>query len=159
MSKLIVCNVTGTVVPLDDCYLIDTEMLSESDSTLLADWDESGNDSIIAELGKTAGKKLEPMLSAGNYGDVTYANSVSYSPLSLKDEAEVLIDIQQWDMYDEQESVKAALEWAYNTATVEELDDVSKYIMVSDDVWDGYKTNMIQGLMSYWYFKTLGKDE
>jgi hypothetical protein len=31
--------------------------------------------------------------------------------------------------------------------------------MVSDDVWDGYKTNMIQGLMSYWYFKTLGKDE
>jgi hypothetical protein len=156
MSKVIICGTTGTVVTLEDCYIVDTSMLSQPDLELLI---SDPTDSELSKLAEKTGKKLEPMLSAGNYGDVTYANSVSYSPLSLKDEAEVLIDIQQWDMYDEQESVKAALEWAYNKATVEELDDVSKYIMVSDDVWDGYKTNMIQGLMSYWYFKTLGKDE
>ena len=158
MSKIIVCNTTGTVVPLEDCYLIDTEMLSADDSTLLSEWDESGSDSIITELGKKVGTKVETMLSVSGYGDMTYANSVSYSPLSLKDESEALIDIEEWDKYDEHEIIKAAIEWVYNTATTEELNEVSQYIMVSDDVWDGYKSNMIQGLMSYWHFNKVAKD-
>ena len=155
MSKLIVCNVTGTVIPLDDCYLIDTEMLSQGDSALLTDWDESGSDSIITELGTRVGKSVKEMLGSSGYGDATYANSVSYSPNSIRDEALVYVETWGDDWDDEQTST--ALRWAID-ATPEELDEVSQYIMVSDDVWNGYKNNLITGLMSYWHFTKVVKD-
>jgi hypothetical protein len=53
MSKVIICGTTGTVVTLEDCYIVDTSMLSQPDLELLI---SDPTDSELSKLAEKTGK-------------------------------------------------------------------------------------------------------
>lgn len=142
MSKLIVCATTGTILNVEQCFLVDTDDLNESDSALL----DNASDSEIGELAKRAGKSL--LVTYGSdtgWGDNAYRFTVSYSPNSIRDEADAILD---GGVYDDPEDshIKEAMEWAL-TAKTEELKVVGDYAMSDDHVWDGFRRNLVDALV------------
>lgn len=58
MSKLIIDSVTGTILNMDGCYIVDTVELSDLDIEQL----ESGNDDNIADVAIAKGSLLTEAL-------------------------------------------------------------------------------------------------
>jgi hypothetical protein len=132
MGKLIIDATSGTVLDADNCYVVEDSVLTEDDYS----------DSELCEIAKT-GKSVAEMGRDTGWGDNAYRHTVSYSPLSLRDEARVYID---GGIYVEGDPEWDALNWAEN-ATADELSEVSDHIMAYDGVWDDFRANFIECLI------------
>lgn len=135
MGKLIIDAMSGTVLNADHCYVVEDSALTE----------DNYSDSELSEIAK-AGISVAQMGQDTGWGDNAYRYSVSYSPLSLRDEAQVYID---GGVYTEDDDEWEALNWAKN-ATAEELSEVSDYIMAYDGIWDDFRGNFIESLLDVW---------
>jgi hypothetical protein len=80
------------------------------------------------------------------YGEVTRFTSVSYSPGALRDEAEVLLELE----YDTtEERLMDWLKWVTTEATDEELKTIGELCIGTDDAWNGYRTIFTSNLFYY----------
>jgi hypothetical protein len=138
--KLLIDTTTGTVLNIEGCVIVETDTLDDHDTHLL----DVASDSELCDIGKRNGISLKKIGDDTGWGDNKYRYSVSYSPLSLKDEALSLIEA---GMYTEEDSEWNALNWVQNEATQQDLEDLADWIMSSDSVWDGYKSNMMEWLI------------
>lgn len=143
MPKYIIDATTGTVLDLDECFVVDTDNLSPEDLDLL---EEPASDSELGDLARRNGKSVKQIGQDTGWGDNKYRYSVSYSPLSLKDEAESLLD---GGIYEEEEPEYKRLEWVAKEATIEQLTEISDWIMWHDAPWDGYRDNVMEGIRAY----------
>lgn len=140
--KLIIDAVSGTVLQADDCYVVDTENLTESE---LSDIDE-GYDYEIRNIAGRRGTSVLKMGADTGWGDNSYRYTVSYSPLSIKDEADSLLEGGIYES-PEDEKYKRALEWVRSTATTDQLAAISDFVMGHDGVWDGFRENLMEAVM------------
>lgn len=146
--KLIIDSVTGTVLDLDSCYIVDPSKLSDEETVAI----DEGSDAERSEIALRAGISVEKMGWDTGWGDNKYRYTISYSPNSLRDEADSLLD---GGIYDDPEDAeyRKILEWVVKEATQEELSNISDWIMGADHVWDGFRQNLMEGL-TYWYRET-----
>lgn len=138
--KLIIDKTTGTVLNIEGCVIVETDDLDDHDSALI----DEASDSELTDIGERYGISIEQMGRDTGWGDNKYSYSVSYSPLSIKDEVEVLIE---GGIYTEEDKEWNALQWIQKEATKQDLEDLSAWIMSSDGVWDGFKSNMMEWLV------------
>ena len=143
MGKLLIDAVTGTILDVENCYIVDDNTLTEDEARAL---DEGASDSEIKAIAEK-GKSLWDMGRDTGWGDNAYRFTVSYSPLSLKDEALSLIES---GMYEEDEEDFKRLQWL-TTATQEQLEQVAYWVMEDDNVWEGFKNNFLEALT--WVYK------
>ena len=141
--KLIIDATSGTIVDAENCYVVDTEQLSDIENDEL----ENGSDEDIAHVAKTSGIPLKKIGSDTGWGDNAYRYTVSYSPLSIKDEADALLDGGIYQSPEDDMYLKA-LEWARDEATLEQLTAVSDLSMSYDAMWDGFRENLMDSLMT-----------
>lgn len=144
MSKLIIDAQTGTILSAEHCYVVDTDTLTAEDESLL----EVASDGELGELAQRAGKPLTKIGQDTGWGDNAYRFTVSYSPLSVKDEADAFIE---GGIYSEGDDEYDALVWAKDVATIEQLEDIGYFVMNNDGVWDGFRENFIEALT--WVYK------
>lgn len=156
-TRLIVDAQTDTILNIEHCYILTIDDLDDHDQATLLDINEDSgaDDDIVVEMAKRCGIKVTDMGDQTGWGDLTYTNAVAYSPKSLRDEANVLIDCEEWMRYDESELAKKALEWVDNKATTKELEELAGDIMQDDNVWNGYRENFVRNLIE-WYPKLDG---
>lgn len=126
---------TGTIIAADECLIVDipdevTDELTEHGG------DDYFDDNLIISLAQDNGKPI-------NTTDLKWGNTISFSPTSLREEANAFID---GGIYGEGDSEYEAFVWCANTATDDELSMVASYILDNDDLWDSYKTSVIDGL-------------
>ena len=131
MSKLIIDATTGTVLNVENCYIVDDDTLT----------DDTYSDSELCEIAKTGISVFEMGQDTG-WGDNKYRYSVSYSPLSIKDEAETRLFA---GMYDPDEPEYATMKWAVD-APIEKLEEVSSLIMEDNNTWADFYSNMVLAL-------------
>ena len=131
---LIIDATSGTVLDMADCYIVDDGNLTRDEEAML----DSGSDSLIGELATSVGIPLDDnALEWLKWGRLT---AVSYGPSALRDEASEMLD-------DESDpEVRGWLEWVINEATDAELAWVGQSILNDDAVWDGFRTNFVEGL-------------
>lgn len=142
--KLIIDATTGTVLNADGCYLVDG-----------ADFpDKELSDSEVSELAQRVGKSLHRLGSDTGWGDNAYRFTVSYSPLSIRDEADAILDGGVYDSPEDSEYLKV-LEWAKEAASQEELEDIALFIMGDDHVWDGFRERLMEGIV--WAYREIHK--
>lgn len=133
MGKLIIDTQTGTILNIEHCYIIeDTETIEDNPTTdeLQAIADRSGI--YINKMGFDTG-----------WGDNTYRYTVSYSPKSIKDEADSILE---GGIYEEGDREYEALVWAKD-ADLADLADISDSIMAQDGVWNGFRENLTEMLV------------
>jgi hypothetical protein len=140
--KLIIDATSGTVLDAEDCYVVDTEKLSDIERDEL----ESGSDSEIANIAQVNGIAIKKMGADTGWGDNAYRYTVSYSPLSIKDEADALLEGGIYES-PEDEKYKRVLEWARSEAAEDQLQSISDFIMGHDGVWDGFRENLMEALI------------
>ncbi len=128
---LVVHPGTGTILDMDECYIIEDAHL-----------DAELSDSEIGAIVEEKGRSLNGVLQETGYGDNKYRYTVSYSPFSLKDEADALIE---GGIYTEEDDAYGALNWARD-ASPEELSMVSESIMSNESVWDDFRTFVVEYL-------------
>ena len=122
--KLLYHAGTGTYFSAEDgVYVIDTEDLIE-DPEFVAD-------SLIAN------GKAKPLVLT----DLEWGNCISYSPRTIREEIDEMMEFVGADDED-----RPALEWAMNQATDEQLNSVASYILDDDQMWIGYRANLIDGV-------------
>jgi len=138
--KLIIDKTTGTVLNLEGCVIVETDDLNDYDSHLL----EEASDSELSDIGERCGISIEQIGRDTGWGDNKYKWAVSYSPLSIKDETQMLVE---GGVYTEEDKEWKALQWIQTEATKADLEDLSDWIMSGDSVWDGYKSNLIECLV------------
>ena len=134
MTKLIIDATNGTILNMNDCYIVDAELLG--DDIMLSDREAQ-------EIANKHGISVAEMARDTGFGDNKYRYTVSYSPLSIKDEAYSLIEA---GIYDEDDREYEALVWAKD-ANPEELEVVSESIMNQDAIWDGFRDNLTEMLI------------
>lgn len=131
---LIIDATSGTVLDMADCYIVDDGNLTRDEEAML----DSGSDSLIGELATSVGIPLDDnALEWLKWGRLT---AVSYGPSALRDEASEMLDDES-DL-----EVRGWLEWVINEATDAELAWVGQSILNDDAVWDGFRTNFVEGL-------------
>jgi len=131
MSKLIIDATTGTVLNADNCYVVDASVLTE----------DTYSDSELCDIAKT-GISVAVIGQDTGWGDNAYRYSISYSPLSIKDEAQTRLDA---GMYDPDEPEYEAMKWAVK-ASIDKLQKVSSLIMEDNNTWCDYSTNIMLAL-------------
>jgi hypothetical protein len=134
MAKYIIDTQTGTMVSTEYCYIVDDSDISEDLNPM--------SDRELSELAQNVGVRLSTIAQDTGWGDNAYRYTVSYSPLSIKDEAYSLID---GGVYEEGDPEHEALMWA-STADPKDLERVSNAIMSQDSVWDGFRENLTEML-------------
>lgn len=144
MTKLVVDSVSGTIIDLDDCYLVDTEDLLSEEIRLV----QEGSDEEIIGVARTSGRSLDAVLRTSGYGDVTVFNSVSYSPMHLRDEADACMDT---GLFEEDSSEYRYMKWVRDQATDDELNIIGQLCLADDDAWKSFRTVFISNV---YYFKT-----
>jgi hypothetical protein len=140
MTKYIIDGSNGTILNMSDCYIIDSEHLG--DDIIISDR-EAG------ELAIKHGISVAKMALDTGFGDNAYRYTVSYSPLSIKDEADSLLE---GGIYEESDREYEALVWAKD-ADPEELRVISDSIMSQDAVWNGFRENLTEMLVFAHAFK------
>lgn len=140
MSKLLIDAQTGTILDVSHCYVVDTDTLSEEDLDVL---EAEASDSEIAAVAERAGKSLTRIGQDTGWGDNAYSFTVSYSPLSLKDEA---LSFIEGGLFTEDEREYTMLKWLHEEASTDEIQQVSEWIMTDDNLWSGYRDNFMEAL-------------
>ena len=131
MTKLVIHIGTGTIIDADECVIVDVEKLDDHDTALVND----GDDSDVVEIAGRLGKPL-------NLTDLSFRNTVAFSPSSLRSEAEEAIS--QGFATDDDDI--AYLTWTAEVATDEELSSVADYILNDDTMWNEYNTTVMDGM-------------
>ena len=131
MTKLVVHIGTGTIIDADECVIVDVEKLDDHDTALVND----GDDSDVVEIAGRLGKPL-------NLTDLSFRNTVAFSPSSLRSEAEEALS--QGFATDDDDI--AYLTWTAEVATDEELSSVADYILNDDTMWNEYNTTVMDGM-------------
>jgi hypothetical protein len=134
MSKLIIDTQTGTILNIEHCYIVEARELSEDDFTC----------SELQEVADRAGISIQEMGRNTGWGDNKYSYAVSYSPKSIRDECESFID---GGIYDETDREWHAVKWVLDMATQEQIENLSKWIMSNEGVWNEYRSNLMETLM------------
>ena len=134
MTKYIIDAVTGTILDMASCYIVDAELMG--DDLMLTD-------SEAGELANEHGISVAQMARDTGFGDNAYRYTVSYSPLSIRDEADSLLE---GGVYEEGDREYEALMWAKD-ADLEDLRAVSDSIMSQDAVWGGFRENLTEMLV------------
>jgi hypothetical protein len=124
---------TGTVISADECVIVGVpdEMLESMSG------DDYFDDSDVISLAEDNGKPV-------NLTDVTWGNSIAFSPQALREEAQEILDA---GIYDEGESWHEAFTWCATQATDDDLKDVASYILDDDDLWTTYRTSVTEGVL------------
>ena len=135
MTKLIVDATNGTILNMNDCYIIDAELLG--DDIVLSDRE-------VQELANEHGISVAKMARDTGFGDNAYRYTVSYSPRSIKDEADSLLD---GGVFIEEDKEYKALLWVKDEATTEELETISDGAMSNDSVWQEFRETLIPEIM------------
>ena len=130
MTKLVVHIGTGTIIDADECVIVDVEKLDDHDTALVND----GDDSDVVEIAERIGTPL-------NLTDLTFRNTVAFSPSALRSEAEE----QLGQGYATDDSI-AYLTWCAEVATDDELNEVAGYILNDDTLWGEYNTTVMDGM-------------
>ncbi len=133
MTKLLIDATTGTILNIEGCYIVDASEMTDDDFT----------DRELAALAERSGKSLAKLGADTGWGDNSYKYTVSYSPLSIKDEADSILE---GGIYEEGDREYEALVWVAE-AELEDLVDVSDSIMAQDAVWDGFRDNLTEMLV------------
>ena len=131
MTKLVIHIGTGTIIDADECVIVDVEKLDDHDTALVND----GDDSDVVEIAGRLGKPL-------NLTDLSFRNTVAFSPSSLRSEAEEALS--QGFATDDDDI--AYLTWTAEVATDEELSSVADYILNDDTMWNEYNTTVMDGM-------------
>ena len=131
MTKLIIHIGTGTIIDADECVIVDVEKLDDHDTALVND----GDDSDVVEIAGRLGKPL-------NLTDLSFRNTVAFSPSSLRSEAEEALS--QGFATDDDDI--AYLTWTREVATDDELNSVADYILNDDAMWGEYNTTVMDGM-------------
>ena len=131
MTKLVIHVGTGTIIDADECVIVDVEKLDDHDTALVND----GDDSDVVEIAGRLGKPL-------NLTDLSFRNTVAFSPSSLRSEAEEALS--QGFATDDDDI--AYLTWTSEVATDEELSSVADYILNDDTMWNEYNTTVMDGM-------------
>ena len=130
MTKLVIHIGTGTIINADECVILDVERLDEHDTFLV-----DGDDADIVGVAERLGKPL-------NLTDLSFRNTVAFSPSSLRSEAEEAIS--QGFATDDDDI--AYLTWVLEVATDDELSGVADYILNDDTMWNEYNTTVMEGM-------------
>lgn len=137
---LIIDAMTGTVLDMGDCYLVEDSNLTDEEEAML----DSGSDSLIGELARRAGIPLDGFaLETLKYHRLT---SVSYGPSALRDEAEVLLEVIPETDDPEDIALHEGLKWMLTEATDDELSWLGQHILNDDSVWNGFRENVLDAL-------------
>lgn len=136
MTKYIIDATNGTILNMNDCYIVDAELLG--DDIMLSD-------SEAQQLANEHGISVAKMARDTGFGDNAYRYTVSYSPLSLKDEADAMLD---GGIFNETDEEYKALLWVKDEATTEQLETIADMAMSNDSVWQEFKETLIPELMS-----------
>ena len=131
MTKLVIHIGTGTIIDADECVIVDVEKLDDHDTALVND----GDDSDVVEIAERLGKPL-------NLTDLSFRNTVAFSPSSLRSEAEEALS--QGFATDDDDI--AYLTWTAEVATDDELSGVADYILNDDTMWNEYNTTVMDGM-------------
>jgi hypothetical protein len=145
MAKYIIDTQTGTMVSADYCYIVDDADITEDLNPM--------SDTELSELAEKVGVSLRSIGQDTGWGENKYRYTVSYSPLSIKDEADSLLE---GGVYVEGDREYEALVWAKN-ADPKDLEEVSDSIMSQDAVWDGFRDNLTEMLVFIHDLKKEGK--
>jgi hypothetical protein len=140
---LIIDAKTGTVLDSDDCYVVSQSQLEEDDLQAI----ESGSDSEISGIARRLGKSLSEIGSTTGWGDLTYATSISFSPLSLREEASVWLESGLSHHAVEDEDIAEALEWCVTVANEDELNLIGQICVAENDLWEPYRDTFIEVLL------------
>jgi hypothetical protein len=135
MTKYIIDATNGTILNMNDCYIVDAELLG--DDIMLSD-------SEAQQLANEHGISVAQMARDTGFGDNAYRYTVSYSPMSIRDEADSLIE---GGLYEEGDKEYEALVWAHSTATKEQLEIISERAMSHDSVWEGFREDLMAELL------------
>ena len=130
MTKLVIHIGTGTIIDADECVILDVDKLDEHDTFLV-----DGDDADIVGVAERLGKPL-------NLTDLSFRNTVAFSPSSLRSEAEEAIS---QGVYADDEDI-AWLTWTAEVATDDELNSVADYILNDDTMWNEYNTTVMEGM-------------
>ena len=131
MTKLIVHIGTGTIIDANECVIVDVDRLDDHDTTLVND----GDDSDVVEIAERLGKPL-------NLTDLSFRNTVAFSPSSLRSEAEEALS---QGFYTDDDDI-AWLTWTSEVATDDEQSSVADYILNDDTLWGEYNTTVMDGM-------------
>lgn len=140
MSRYLVLTEDGTVMSLDDCYLVRSEDLSDEEIQSI----ENGFESEIGSVAVSKGAPLNVMLASSGFGDLHYGNAIAYSPRSLRDDAASWVS-----SYPEGSAEHEALRWAA-TASNDDLDIIGQRILAGDPPWDNYRSSVVDELVENW---------
>lgn len=136
--KLIVNLETGEVSNANDCVMIDTDYhLTQSEIESL-DGNDFFEDAIILEVAKQRGSRIPEH-------DLTWGNTIAFSPMALREEAEALIDAGYYQHDDGSLHLKA-MEWVIEVATDADLEPIAGYILSDDRAWAFYKEAVMDGI-------------
>ena len=137
--KLIIDSESGTILPADSCYIVDTASLEDGAMDVL----DFGSDGDIAEIGKKHGVSVDDIGKDTGWGDNKYRWTVSYSPKSLCDEAVSYIES---GIYWPGEAEYDALKWLL-IQPPHILEQISDYIMADELVWHTFKSVFVDNLL------------
>lgn len=135
MTKLIIHIGTGTIIDASECVIVDTDKFDDHDNARITG-DDYFDDSFVIEFAERLGAPL-------NLTDLTYRNTVAFSPSALRSEAEELLG---QGYYDADEDILKQLAWCAEVATDEELNQVAGYILNDDTMWAEYNTTIMDGI-------------
>ena len=135
MTKYIIDATNGTILNMNDCYIVDAELLG--DDIMLSD-------SEAQQLANEHGISVAKMARDTGFGDNAYRYTVSYSPLSIKDEADALLD---GGVFIEEDKEYKALLWIKDEATTEQLEIIADGAMSNDSVWQEFRETLIPQIM------------
>lgn len=129
MTKLIYHAGTDTFFDADDdVFVIDTNSMTEDEQEALGDGDDGVLESVIDD-----GRATPLFLS-----DMTWANTVSYSPSAIREEI-------RESLYENFPDDEAVLDWAISASDAD-LNTVAGFIMNDDETWQLFIRNLIEGL-------------
>lgn len=134
--KLIIDATSGTILNAEDCYIVLAEDIPDMELS----------DSEVGSIAKKHGLSLLKLGADTGWGDNAYRYTVSYSPLSIRDEADSLLEGGIYES-PEDEKYKRALEWVRSTADPDQLAAISDFVMGHDGVWDGFRENLMEAVM------------
>jgi hypothetical protein len=134
MTKLVVHIGTGTIIDADECVIVDTDKFDDHDEARMSG-DDYFDDSVVVEIAGRLGKPL-------NLTDLSFRNTVAFSPSSLRSEAEEALS--QGFATDDDDI--AYLTWTDEVATDDELSSVADYILNDDTLWGEYNTTVMDGM-------------
>jgi hypothetical protein len=138
MSKFLINLNDGTVCDLAGTVIVDIDKLDEAGKELLHEWQEGGNDSTACELGEKYGSDLDKFVE----NKLTYGNTVSLDPSSLRDE---ILARVEGGFDNEPNGIWAKAQ----KLTDDQLDELGQYIIQDERLWSVFGEVVTDGVHEY----------